>query len=175
MAYGIFESTNITGRNFTFRGDADIENGTLVTRGDQITKDIYKAALPAAGTLATEKVYVVGHPAWSYEEGKTAQNENEFINKAGKDFRTYDLLAGDKYTIADYGIDLGEVGGKAEIGQFVGLAAGSGKPVASEDAPTGSAFVGKIADVKGQGNAYFVGEDVDLRLVKVEIEVVKNG
>jgi len=45
MVYGIFESTNIKGRNFTFRGDWDIENGTFVTCGEIITKDIYKADL----------------------------------------------------------------------------------------------------------------------------------
>ena len=176
MLYGIFESTNIKGRNWTFRSDSDIENGTLVTCGELITKDIYKAELPAAGTLATAKVYVVGHPAWSYDNSSVVnQNENAFIIKAGKNFRTYELLVNDRFTIADYGIDLAGVGGEAEVGQYLGLAAGSGKPRASATEPTGSAFVGQIIAVKDQGNQYYVGQDVDLRLKKVVIRVLKNG
>ena len=176
MAYGIFESTNIKGRNWTFRGDVDIENGMLVTKGALITKDIYKAVLPATATLEDEPVYVVGHPAGSYDSSSaTNKNENGYINKAGKNFRVYELAANDRFAIADYGIDLTGVGGNVEAGQFVGLANGSGKPVASAAKPTGSAFIGEVIEVKNQGNTYFVGTEVDLRITKVVISVIQNG
>ena len=174
--YGIFESTNIRGKNFSMQSANDVENGTLVVRGDLITKDIYEAQLPATATLATAPVFVVGHPAWSYDTSSVVnQNENAFINKAGKAFRTYELAANDRFAIADYGIDFSDVGNAPAVGQFLGLANGSGTPVASATEPSGSAFVGKIVAIKDQGNAYFIGQDVNLRTKKIVIEVIQNG
>jgi hypothetical protein len=173
--YGIFESTNLS-KNFFMQSAMEIENGWLVTRGDLITKDIYEALLPSTATLATAAAFVVGNPAWSYDTSSIVnQNENAFINPANRAFRVYELKVNERFTIADYGIDLSGVGDVAEEGQFVALAADSGRPVASTTMPTGSAFVGKIVAVKEQGNEYFIGDDIDLRTTKVVIEVIQNG
>lgn len=178
MAYGIFESTNIKGKNLSFVYNADVENGALVHKGELVTgsKDIYNAVVPMANTIADTKVYVVGNPAWNYNtESVINQNEEEFINKAGKAFRVYELEATDKFAIADYGITPIDVSTPIAVGQFVGLESGSAKPIASATEPTGSAFVGKVIAVRNLGAVYHVGQTVDQRMNKVIIEVVKNG
>jgi len=171
---GIFESANISGKNYTFVSTEDLENGMLVHMGDLVTgsKDIYNAVIPATATLASSPVYVIGNPAWSYDDGsKTNQNENAYVIKAGTPFRVYALNKNDKFAIADYGID----GGEAEVGKYVGLQNGSGKPTLSATKPTGSAFVGEIVYVRRLGAEYFVGQTVDTRVNKVVIKVVSNG
>ena len=174
MKYGIFESTNIKGKCLSFIGAVDIENGSLVNKGELVTgsKDIYNAIVPTAATLEDEPVYVVGNPAWDYDESsKTNQNEDAYIIKAGKPFRVYGLNKGDKFGIADYGID----GGTPEVGKFVGLQDGSGKPELSDTEPTASAFVGEIVYIRNLGANYFVGQEVDTKVSKVVIRVIKNG
>jgi hypothetical protein len=171
---GIFESTNITGQNYSFVSTQDLENGMLVHMGPLVTgsKDIYNAEIPTAATLADQPVYIVGDPAWSYDNSSiTNQNEDAYVIKAGKVFRVYELKANNKFAIADYGID----GGAPEVGKFVGLQNGSGKPVLSAAAPTDSAFVGEIVYIRNLGAEYFVGQTVDTKVSKVVIKVVKNG
>jgi hypothetical protein len=172
MGKGIFESTNITGRNYFFVSTVDLENGMLVHKGGLIpgSKDVYEALIPTAGTISAEPVYAVGNPAWSYDSSSIVnQNEDNYIIKAGTVFRVYGLKPTDKFGIADYGID-----GTPVVGQFVGLQAGSGKPVAAASAPS-TAFVGKVIQEVDMGYEYFVGQIVDNRTKKIRIEVVKNG
>ncbi len=61
MPYGIFEATNIKGRNLSFVSTVDIENGQLFHRGELVTgsKDIYNAVLPTAESLATTPVLIL--------------------------------------------------------------------------------------------------------------------
>ena len=178
MAYGIFESTNIKGRNFSFQSPNDVENGTLVCRGPMITKDIYQVAFPTAANMGTEKMFIVGNPAWSPDNSSIInQNENEFINKAGKAFRAYELLPNDKFTVADYSIDMGGTGDNIVVGNYITPSHNSGKlaSTASDTALDTCAFVGRVVQVKPQGNEYYVGENVNLRVRKVVIEVIQNG
>ena len=172
MAYGIFESTNINpGRNYSFVATVDLENGMLVHKGDLVagSKDVYEAIIPTTASINAEPVYVVGNPAWSYDSSSIInQNEEEYIIKAGKVFRVYNLKATDKFAIADYGID-----GTPVVGQYVAPQNGSGKLAASASAPS-TAFVGKVIKIADMGYQYFVGQIVDQRTKKVIIEVVKN-
>jgi hypothetical protein len=173
MAYGIFESTNISGKNYSFVSAVDIENGTLLHKGDLVTgsKDVYQAIIPTTASIAANTpVYVVGNPAWSYDTGSVVnQNEDAYIIKAGIVFRVYELKANDKFGIADYGID-----GTPAVGEYVGLQNASGKPVAAVSAPA-NGFVGKVIEITQMGFDYFVGVSVSTIVNKVRIEVVKNG
>jgi hypothetical protein len=169
MAYGIFDSTNIKGRNFSFVHTADIENGSLIAKGALVSgsKDVYNVALPTVD----DEVFVVGNPAWDYDTSSTVnQNAENYIIKAGTIFRAYELLKKDKFTIADYGI----TGTPAE-GEFVATAAGAFKPVASTTKPTDDGFIGQVVRIKEYGFLYEVGETIDQRLTKVTIEVLQNG
>ena len=171
--YGIFESTRITGQNLSFISDVNMENGWLVHKGELVDseREIYRAIIPTAGTLATEPVYVVGNPAWNYDTTSLInQNECNYFIPAGKVFRVYTLNPNDKFGIANYGVD-----GIPVVGEYVGLQAGSAKPIASAAPPAGSAFVGRVNELRQMGNEYHVGTSVDQRTVKVRIEVVSNG
>ena len=178
MAYNVFESTLIRGKNLSFIYNDEIENGTLVGKGALIpgSRDIYAALLPTSATLATEKMYVVGNPAWDYDTSSVLnQNEERFINPANKAFRVYELTVNDKFAVADYGILPVDGSTPVAVGQFVGLVDGGTKLQASATEPAGSAFVGKVVLVRNLGAVYDVGQAVDQRLTKVTIEVVKNG
>ena len=171
--YGIFESTRITGQNLSFISDVDMENGWLVHKGELVDteREIYRAVIPTAGTLANEPVYVVGNPAWNYDTSSLInQNECNYFIPAGKVFRVYTLAPNDKFGVADYGID-----GTTVVGEYVGLQAGSAKPIASATPPGGSAFVGKVVQHREMGNEYHVGVNLNQRTKKVRIEVVSNG
>lgn len=188
MAYGVVHTTNISGRCFDFQATSAVENGSLVTDGGLVTgeRNIYVAGTPATATLADKNVYLVANPAWSYDESKTTnQNEENYINKADTPFRVYELKEHDKFTLTNYSI----TGADLAVGQYVGLTDGSMKPVASATAPTDSAFVGIIRYIDNLGFAYAVGSGgtsttigtenmgyaVDNRASMVTIEVVKNG
>jgi len=170
--YGIFESTHITGRNFSFISDVDLENGMLVHKGELVdaTKEVYRAIIPTAATIANEPVFVIGNPAWNYDTSSIVnQNECKYFIPAGKVFRVYCLNTNDKFGVADYGIT-----GDPVVGEYVGLAPDSARPVASATRPTG-AFVGQVVQIVDMGYDYFVGVDVNQRTHKVRIEVVRNG
>ena len=172
MAKGIFESTNITGRNYSFVSAVDLENGMLVHKGELVpgSKDVYEALIPTSATINDEPVFMVGNPAWSYDTSSVVnQNEDNYIVKAGTVFRVYGLKVTDKFGIADYGIE-----GTPVVGQYVGLQAGSAKPIAAASAPA-TAFVGRVIQEVDMGFEYHVGQHVDNRTKKIRIEVVKNG
>lgn len=173
MAKGIFVSAKIKGTPMSFTSLVELENGMVIERGAVVTDKplIYNAIAPTG----TGEVYVVGDPAWSYDNsGKTNQNEDEYVIKAGKTFRAYPLDGKgnpDRFTVADYGIDNG---GSIAVGGYVGSQAGSNKLLYSSTLPA-SGFAGKVVEVKTQGCAYFVGQTVDTQVKLVTVEVVKNG
>jgi hypothetical protein len=191
MSYGIFESNNINGRNLSFVSTIDIENGQLLHRGELQTgsKDVFNAVIPNSATLADTPVFVVGDPAWNYTNySATDQNEDAYIIPKGKVFRVYPLgnikNVPDRFSVASYSIDFsGVTGATPAVGQYITAQApvpasgttGGKFYVASDAAPTGVAFVGKITRVQNMGFEYYVGKNVDTRITKVFIEVVQNG
>lgn len=178
--YTVVETTKLTGDCYSFQFNADIENGGLVTKGDLVSDEleIYNAALPATATLKTEPVYLITQPAWTYDDNKTVdKNEENYINPKNRSFRVQKPLPTNRFKISDTGIEKIDDNTALAVGQFVGLAEGTSKPKASAATPTDSAFVGKIIDVTDVGFAYSVGQAGNVGAVtkKVLIEVVKNG
>ena len=173
--YGIFESTHITGRNFSFVSDVAMENGMLVHKGELVNQvqgtEVYRAVVPTAATIAAdEPVYVIGNPAWNYDKSSIVnQNEDKYFIPAGKIFRVYQLNVTDKFGIADYGIE-----GTPVVGEYVSLDADSTKPIASATLPDGG-FAGRVIEIRDMGFEYWVGQPVNQRTYKVRIEVVRNG
>lgn len=157
MAYGVVHTSNLLGCDcYSFiNEDVDIENGSLVTKGDLLDgeRDIYKCAAPATATLGTAPVYLVANPAWSYDDCSiTNQNEDAFINKAGVPFRVYELKPTKRFRVS-----VGMLTGTVKKGSYVGLANASYKGAVTDAAPTGSAFVGKIIAIDDIGFDYCVG------------------
>ena len=172
--YGVFESTLITGRNFSFiNEDTDLENGMLVHKGDMVEgyTEVYEAVIPTAASIsAGEPVYVIGNPAWNYDNSSTInQNENKYFIPAGKVFRVYQLNVTDKFGISDYSIQ-----GTPAVGEYVGLATNSGFPVASATVPA-NGFVGKVIEIASLGFNYWVGQDLNMQAKRVRIEVIRNA
>ena len=66
--YGVVETTKITEPCFDFKAVNDIENGSVVKKGNIVTgeKAIYTAEVPAV----TDEVYLVANPAWSYDDSR---------------------------------------------------------------------------------------------------------
>lgn len=182
--HGIFESTKLNGcMNVSFVADVDVDNGSIVANGglaDGCT-DVYTASMPTAD----DKVYVVGHPVYGYDE-RTAEEKNEdnYTNVAGRPFRAYELKADRKYKVSSDMITPIDASTPVAVGQYVS-ADGTYKMKASATAPADAKFVGIVETVEETGFPYFggsrgvqtsdMGYVLDTRIVKVKIRVIKNN
>ena len=175
--YNVVETTKVSGRCFDFVYDKDIENGSLIAKGELVDgeRNIYEAKIPEAG----DEVFLVANPAWSYDDSRTVnQNEDAFINVAGKPFRAYGLVAHnhDKFAVEDYGIN---ASGAIAKGDYVTV---DGSTVKIKDvatsAPTDSTtgFIGQVVEIEEYGFAYCTGTagNVGKTGKRVVIEVIKN-
>ena len=190
--YNVVETTNMWGAKcLSFQATSDIENGMLVAKGDLVTgeTDIYTAAVPTT----SDEVYLVANPAWSYDDNRaTDQNEENYINKAGVPFRVYQLKKDNKFKTYSTGITpITETKEPVAVGQYITVDGSTNKPKAVTTKPT-SGFVGKVIAVEEIGFPYCIGSigqnvvigsgdsavtigySADTRVTKVTIEVIKN-
>ncbi len=189
--YNVVETTNLYGSKcLSFQANTDIENGMLVAKGDLVTgeMDIYTASVPTT----SDEVYLVANPAWSYDDNRaTDQNEENYINKAGVPFRVYQLKKDNKFKTYSTGITPIDEDTAVAVGQYITVDGSTNKPKAVATKPT-TGFVGKVINVEeigfpycvgslgknvilGSGdNAVSMGYAVDTRVTKVTIEVIKN-
>lgn len=179
MAYNVVETTKITGSCFDFLYTNDIENGSVVGKGALVTgeRNIYTATVPAVG----DEVFLVANPAWSYDDSRAInQNEDAFINKANKPFRTYGLVAHnhDKFGVMDYGITPVNDSTPVAVGDYVTVDGTTNKLAdAGTTKPADTyGFIGQIVEIENYGFAFNVGTAgvVDTTGKKVIIEVIKN-
>lgn len=174
--YNVVETTKVSGRCFDFIYDKDIENGSLIAKGDLVDseRNIYQAKIPAVG----DEVFLVAQPAWDYDDAKTTnQNEENFINKVGKPFRAYGLVAHnhDKFGVEDYGITATADIAKGDYVTVDGATVKISDVGTSEPADT-NGFIGKVVEIEDYGFAYCTGTAGNVGTVgkRVIIEVVKN-
>ncbi len=182
--HGIFESTKLYGcMNVSFIATEDVDNGSIIANGGLASgyRDVYTASKPTA----TDKVYIVGHPVYGYDERREEEkNEDNYTNEAGHIFRTYELKPDRKFKVSSDMIVPIDASTPVAEGQYVS-ANGTYKMAASATEPTGAAFVGIIESVEETGFPYFgssvgvnvsnMGYVLDTRIVKVKIRVIKNG
>ena len=161
--------------------DMDLENGMFVHRGEIVDNvqgnEVYQAIVPTAASInRNEPVYVIGNPAWSYDESSIInQNEDKYFIPAGKIFRVYALNVSDRFGIADYGIEgYGVEGNEVEVGHYISLLADSVKPERSTSLPA-NGFAARVIEIRDMGHEYWVGQKIDQRTRKVRVEVVRNG
>ena len=182
--HGIFESTKLYGcMNVSFVSTEDVDNGSIVANGglaDGYT-DVYVASKPTT----SDRVYVVGHPVYGYDERlEEEKNEDNYTNEAGKIFRTYELKPDRKFKVSSDMITPIDDATPVAKDQYV-VADGTYKLAASATKPTDASFVGIIETVEETGFPYFgsskgvqtsdMGYVFDTRIVKVKIRVIKNG
>lgn len=172
--YNKVETTNVSGRCFSFVSDMGVENGSLVAMGELVegTNDTYKGEIPAIGN----KVFLVANPAWSYDDCRTVnQNEENYINKADLAYRVYELKELDKFTVEDYGISDNTT---LAVGDYVTV---DGTTAVIKDVGTAApadiyGFVGRVERIETYGFAFCTGTagNVGSTGKKVTIKVIKN-
>lgn len=169
MAYGVVYTTNLSGcDNYSFQHTADIENGTLVAKGELVEgeRQIYQVVLDPK-----KPSYLVAHPAWNYDDSTYAKKqEDAYINKANKAFRVYELKPEKKFAITSYSIDGG--GEDIAVGDTLGVT-DAGKLKKDE---TGSALQVKVEAIDNYGFKYAVGSagDVTTGAKMVTVRVLQN-
>ena len=145
MSYMVVETTLVDGaRLFSLQATKDIQNGAIVGKGDLVTgeREIYNAI-----DEVTDGKYLVANPAWSYDDSRLVnQNEENYINKKGIAFRAYRLEKDMKYKI--YNIDE-----TFAVGDYVKYNATAGKY--EKDSSNASGL--KVVAVEEVGFPYCIG------------------
>ena len=145
MSYMVVETTLVDGaRLFSLQSTKDLQNGAVVGKGDLVTgeREIYNAI-----DDVTDGKYLVANPAWSYDDSRLVnQNEENYINKKGIAFRAYRLEKDMKYKI--YNIDE-----TFSVGDYVKYNATAGKY--EKDSSNASGL--KVVAVEEVGFPYCIG------------------
>lgn len=170
LGYNVVETTFLPKSVcFSMQSDTDIENGAIVGKGDLVEGE---TSIYEADTDYTDGMYLVAHPAWSYDTSRMVnQNEENFINKAGIPFRTYRLEKDMKFKV--YNIDVTtpfEIGDgvKFESGKYVKDEGGSPKLKVVNVEDFGFPFCVGSQGTQNGNFGYAVGE----QMKKYTIEVV---
>ena len=145
MSYMVVETTLVDGaRLFSLQSTKDLQNGAVVGKGDLVTgeREIYNAI-----DDVTDGKYLVANPAWSYDDSRLVnQNEENYINKKGIAFRAYRLEKDMKYKI--YNVDE-----TFSVGDYVKYNATAGKY--EKDSSNASGL--KVVAVEEVGFPYCIG------------------
>lgn len=139
----VAESTNLTGaRIFSLQATKDIQNGAIVGKGDLVSgEDQIYAALDDY----TDGMYLALNPAWSYDDSRMVnQNEENYVNNADKPFRAYRLEKDMKFKI--YNIEE-----TFEVGDVVKYDAATGKYAKDDDGSL------KVERLEENGFPYCIG------------------
>lgn len=170
----VAESTNLTGaRIFSLQATKDIQNGAIVGKGDLVTgEDQIYIALDDY----TDGMYLVLNPAWSYDDSRMVnQNEENYVNKAGKPFRVYRLEKDMKYKIYNIA-ETFEVGDvikyDATTGKYAKDTTGSLKVVYVEEQGFPFCIGSYGVQVAGDTNNEY-GYAIGAKTIKYTIEVIK--
>ena len=145
MSYMVVETTLVDGaRLFSLQSTKDLQNGAVVGKGDLVTgeREIYNAIDDVTGGK-----YLVANPAWSYDDSRLVnQNEENYINKKGIAFRAYRLEKDMKYKI--YNIDE-----TFSVGDYVKYNAATGEYEVDGTSASGL----KVVAVEEVGFPYCIG------------------
>lgn len=145
MSYMVVETTLVDGaRLFSLQSTKDLQNGAVVGKGDLVTgeREIYNAIDEVTGGK-----YLVANPAWSYDDSRLVnQNEENYINKKGIAFRAYRLEKDMKYKISN-------VDETFSVGDYVKYNATAGKY--EKDSSNASGL--KVVAVEEVGFPYCIG------------------
>lgn len=138
----VAESTNLTGaRIFSLQDTKDIQNGAIVGKGELVTGE---SQIYAALDDVTDGMYLALNPAWSYENGATKQNEENYINKANKPFRAYRLEKDMKYKVYN-------IAETFEVGDVIKYDTATGKYTKDENGSL------KVEAIEENGFPYCIG------------------
>lgn len=158
--YAVVETTRLAAVRggahiYSAIAEEDIQNGSVGYLGDLAENvegyETYEFKTFDSDSLGKHPVVLVANPEWDYCEcRKTNQALYNYINKAGKVFRVFDLIRGDNYGITAPGLDVsGLSGSEIEEGYYVITAEDTTKlkVVKTEAETNDSGFVGKIIGI----------------------------
>lgn len=170
--HAVVYTSNIHGRCFSLISTVDVDNGTLVSKGEleDGEREIYQA-----GFDVTKPAYLVGNPAWLYDDSTYSKKYDEayYYIKACTPFRGYllDAKFSDRFEVsANITTDTLEKDDYVILDEN-----GRIKKATSENNPS-NAFVGKVIDVISHGFAYPTGSAGTVSTVSKSylIETIKN-
>ena len=162
----ICESTNLRatydGKHiFNVKASANIDNGKVVDLDKMVyeTNEYYTMVEPTA----TSRVgLIISVPIGPDEQPKAATYEYNFYNGEGEIMRVYDLMAGDRFTISENGIEKISTTSNNETtttplakGQLVFADGYDLVAAAAGTSTSGKAFVGEIIEVITRTNGKF--------------------
>lgn len=126
------------GHILSMKCQKDLDNGSIVTRGDWIEAQIYKTADYAAG----KKPYLVLTPPIGYNSDRRSyQDECYFYNATGEVARCYELHVDDIFTVSSDAITA--LATDPVVGNYVSVEGGLYKEAASAGT---SGFVAQIVE-----------------------------
>lgn len=126
------------GHILSMKCQKDLDNGSIVTRGDWIEAQIYKTADYAAG----KKPYLVLTPPIGYNSDRRSyQDECYFYNATGEVARCYELYVDDIFTVSSDAITA--LATDPVVGNYVSVEGGLYKEAASAGT---SGFVAQIVE-----------------------------
>lgn len=126
------------GHILSMKCQKDLDNGSIVTRGDWIEAQVYKTADYAAG----KKPYLVLTPPIGYNSDRRSyQDECYFYNATGEVARCYELHVDDIFTVSSDAITA--LATDPVVGNYVSVEGGLYKEAASAGA---SGFVAQIVE-----------------------------
>lgn len=154
----VAESTNLRatyeGKHiFNVKAAADIDNGKVVNLDamQYETNEYYTMVEP---TSTSRVGLILSVPIGADETPKAATYEHNFYNGEGEIMRVYDLMAGDRFTISENGIE--KINSSTDLAKGQYVTADGYDLKASASAPASSvAFVGEIIEVINRTNGKF--------------------
>ena len=155
----ICESTNLRatyeGKHiFNVKAASDIDNGKVVNLDAMAyeTNEYYTMVEPTA----TSRVgLIISVPIGPDETPRAATLESNFYNGEGEIMRVYDLMAGDRFTISENGIDKIDSSTDLAKGQLVIADGYDLQAAAAGTNVSGKAFYGEIIEVINRTNGKF--------------------
>lgn len=184
--YTVVETSKIAavrggGHLYSLIADVDVENGHIGYVGDLAADveglEIHEFLAPTADLIGKDRVVLIANPEWDYDETlRENQALYNYINKADRPFRAYDLIAHDWFGVSKEGINYG-TNDAPEIGKYVIVEAGKTTLKMVEKADTnGQGFVGVIRGSAKRGLGWKTegGKQYGRPYVLYFIEVLRN-
>ena len=128
----------ISGHIYSLKAIANTDNGSIVSRGDWIESQVFKAAPYAAGK---QPLLVLTPPLGYNSVRKEYLDEKYFYNATGERMRAYELCEGDIFTVSANAIT--PLAADPVVGNYVSVDSGLYKEAAEAG---GTGFVGQIVE-----------------------------
>lgn len=137
----------VAGHIYSLKAISDTDNGCIVSIGDWVEDEVFKAKAYATGD---KPVLVLTPPLGYNSDKKMYSDEKYFYNATGEIMRCYELYVGDIFKVSEAAVTKITGNSAVTVGNYVSVSSGKYQEFAS--APT-SGFVGQLLE-KNNGSYY---------------------